>query len=709
MSRETPPNIVLVVFDDTGWSDFACFGSEIATPTIDRLATEGASYANFHVTPLCSPTRAALLTGRNPHRVGMGWLADLDLGSPGRRGRVDPNAAMLPRHLADAGYLSYLVGKWHLTPQSEIVPGGPYAEWPLARGFDRFYGFLEGCTDHYRPELVEDNHVLDVVGGDEDYHLTVDLVDRALRYVADHRTYNAERPFFLQLAFGATHAPFQAPGDYIRPYVDVFAKGWDRTREDRLQRQLELGLVPPGTELAPRPDDVPAWDDLSDDERTLATALQAAFAGFLTHTDEQLGRFLDGLERFAVREDTLVIVLSDNGAAHDGRDHGSVDVLSLWNGIDLPIERELRDLDDLLATGGRSQYPQGWAMAGNTPYPRYKQYVDAGGVRSPLIMSGPGVRPGEPRRQFAHAVDIMPTLLELAGVEPQPTVDGRSQLPIDGASFAATLDKPDAVAGRATQYFELAGVRAIWHEGWKAISVHQPGTPYEQDTWRLYHVDVDPSETRDLAAHEPQRLARMRGLLAELAVENQVEPLDDRLLAELLALADPVDAAHLRIFPEGSHLSSHTYIAGTRRLGAIRAELDTSKGWGEGVLLASGTPRSGYRLAVEQDHLVFEHDFLGEHVELRHDLGDPPGVVCRVGFDITGEGDQPERTIVLYREQQQLGSVTVPYTGRRMNFWGLDVGGPRHPDGRDTNPALVAVTMEFHDRMADTEMLMATE
>ncbi len=707
MTSEGRPNILLVVFDDTGWADFSCFGSEVATPVLDRLAAEGIRYTNFHVTPLCSPTRASLLTGRNPHRVGMGWLSDLNLGTPGRQGRVSPDAAMLPRVLADFGYMSYLVGKWHLTPAAEVVPGGPYTDWPLARGFDRFYGFLEGCTDQFQPELVEDNHVLDFVGGKADYHLTVDLVDRARRYVADHLAYNPGRPFFLELAFGATHAPFQAPAEYIEPYLDVFSAGWDRVRQRRLDRQKEMDLLPEGTRLAPRPDDVPAWDDLTDDQRTLATALQAAFAGFLSHADEQLGRLIDALEEQDALDNTIVVVLSDNGAAHDGHQHGSIDVLSLWNGIELSVAEQVSRIDDLLGTAGRAQYPQGWAMAGNTPFPRYKQFVEAGGVRSPLIIRWPRAAPGL-RHQFTHVVDIAPTLVELAGGTMPEEVDGRTQLPVDGESIVPTLTDPDAPATRTVQYFEMAGVRAIWDDGWKAIASHKPGTDYDQDLWRLYDTRVDPSETRDVADDHPARLREMVDRFEEHALQNQVYPLDDRTLAQLLTGADPVNRRRIVLRPESSHLSCATYLAGARRHGSVIACVDMASGWRDGTLVSSGTPGSGYRLAIEDRHLVFEHEFLGRSDRIVAALGKPQRPYSELGFVVTGDSE-PERNISLTLNGVTIGETIVAYTARRMSFWGLDVGRSRARPGDVTAPGLITVTLEFHDVAMSADLVMGSE
>jgi arylsulfatase A-like enzyme len=381
------PNVLLIIFDDTGWSDFGCFGSEIATPAIDRLAAEGLRYNNFHVTPLCSPTRACVLTGRNHHAIGMRFLADTDTGFPNSRGRIRADVPTMPSLLREEGYGTYLVGKWHLTPRHEVTPAGPYKDWPLNRGFDKFYGFLEGVADHYAPELVQDNQHIHPPAKD-DYHLSVDLVDRSLRFLKDHAAYASDRPFFLQLAFGATHAPFQAPRERILPYVPVFSKGWDQTRSDRLARQRSAGLVPEGTELTERNPGVAAWEDLSDDAKLLYTHLQAAFAGFLEHADAQVERLLAGLQELGLREDTVVIVMSDNGASREGGEHGAVDINGPYSGKRQSVAEQLASLDLIGGPYGPAHYPEGWAMVGNTPFRRYKQFTDLGGVRSPWWCPG---------------------------------------------------------------------------------------------------------------------------------------------------------------------------------------------------------------------------------------------------------------------------------------------------------------------------------
>lgn len=670
------PNVVLVILDDTGWADFGCFGSEIQTPTIDRLAGDGLRYTNFHVTPLCSPSRASLLTGRNHHQVGMRFLAHVDTGFPNSRGRVVKGAATLPEVLRGTGYSTFLVGKWHLAPKHETGPTGPHDNWPLGRGFEKFYGFLDGCTDQYAPELVQDNHIIEppVRPG---YHLSEDLVDHAIRYVTDQVAFHPAKPFFLQVAFGATHAPLQAPQRYVDKYVPVFAKGWDRTREDRLRRQKALGLLPADTQLTERNEGVPVWEELSEDERRLSVRLQAAYAGFLEHTDEQLGRLVDHLERLGILDDTLILVLSDNGASHEGGPSGGVSVHSSYLGIPRRLEDELAQMDEIGGPNGPSHYPEGWAMASNTPFRRYKRYVDAGGVRSPLVVRWPARARdrGGVRHQFAHAVDVMPTVLDLLGIEMPRGDTGIAALPLDGTSMAGTLDDPDAPPPRNAQYFEMFGHRAIWHAGWKAVAVHHPGQPYEADVWRLYHAERDPAECRDLAAALPAKLRELQDLWWREAARNNVLPLDDRSMRALLDASTPgatFSHASFVFYPGQSHLPTYSGLNGTNRPVRVTAELARGRPEDEGVILASGGESGGFVLYVLGDRLVFEHRFLGEARVATSRLPVPLGET-RVGYELTPLADGRAR-VRLHLDGAPVGETELPLTVDRPSFWGLDIG-----------------------------------
>ncbi|MEQ1700656.1 MAG: sulfatase-like hydrolase/transferase, partial [Ilumatobacteraceae bacterium] len=376
------PNVVYCVFDDVGYSDFGCYGSEIATPNIDRLAANGLRYTNFHTTSLCSPTRASLLTGRNHHAVGMGSLANYDHGFDGYRGAISRDAALLPEILREQGWNSFAVGKWHLTPMHHTGPSGPFYQWPTQRGFDRFYGFMDGAMNHWEPFLTEDNHHVptpDKPG----YHLTTDLMDHAIQFVSDQQSVAPDTPFFLYLAFGAGHSPHHVPKEMIDEYVPVFEKGWDVTRADRLARQQAMGLVPQATELPPRNPGVPVWAELSEPERRLFVRFQAAFAAMVTHTDREIGRLVQRLETIGALTNTIFIVMSDNGASQEGSHAGTLHQGRYFERAPMTLEQSIDKIDEIGETQWFNNYPLGWAMAGNTPCKFYKQNTHGGGVRDP--------------------------------------------------------------------------------------------------------------------------------------------------------------------------------------------------------------------------------------------------------------------------------------------------------------------------------------
>jgi len=483
------PNILVILFDDVGFSDFGCYGSPIKTPTIDRLAAQGLRYTGFHTTAMCSTTRAALLTGRNHHSVGVGCLANFDSGFPGYRGKIVKEAGTLAEMLRPHAYRNYMVGKWHVTPLTEAGATGPFDGWPLGRGFDRFYGFMDAETDQYAPDLVRDNSSIDPPGSfASGYHLTADLIDQSIGFLASHAAEQPDAPWLLWLALGACHAPHQAPLELIRSYDEVFADGWDIERDRRIARQKTMGIVPPSTRLPPRNDGVQAWESHSADERRFFTRLQAAFAAMLDHADQNLARLVAFLDQTGMLANTLVLVLSDNGASQEGGPLGFVNSSGPRNLRPEPFAEKLARIDDIGGPDTHSNFPLGWAMAANTPLRRYKQNTHGGGIRDPLVISWPqGIAArGELRHQFAHACDLAPTLLDIVGVTAPQEINGVRQIPIEGTSFAASLKNAAAPAKTRPQYFEMFGHRGLWHAGWKAVAYHPPGTPYETDKWDYF-------------------------------------------------------------------------------------------------------------------------------------------------------------------------------------------------------------------------------
>jgi arylsulfatase A-like enzyme len=535
------PNVLLVVLDDVGFAQLGCFGSPVETPAIDSLAASGLRFNRFHVTSICSATRAALLSGRNHHAVGVGMTMETPLGFPGYTGRIPPSAALLPRILRDHGYNTFAVGKWHLTPRGEYSAAGPTDRWPLGRhmGFERFYGFLGAETNQWAPELWRDNTAIDPPRSPaEGYHLSEDLADQAVTFLRDQHQAAPDKPWFLYLAFGAAHAPHQVAPEWSERYRGRFDAGWEALRGEVFERQRSLGVVPDGTRLTGRAPWIPAWADLDADHRRLYARYMEVFAGFLTHADHCLARVLAFLKRTGMDQDTIVVVLSDNGASAEGTATGTLNESHAWLGPAEDVGDALRRIDDIGGPRAFNHYPWGWAWAGNTPLQLWKRYSWLGGVRTPLIWRGVGsvAGAGTIRPQFCHAVDIAPTLLELVGVEPPAVVDGVTQQKVDGASLAAVLADPEAPAPRHTQYFEMHGSRAIYHQGWKATTDYVsplfgerdriPGShDFATDRWALFDLESDFAEAVDRSAEEPERVADLERLWWAEAGRNQVLPL----------------------------------------------------------------------------------------------------------------------------------------------------------------------------------------
>jgi arylsulfatase A-like enzyme len=550
---EGAPNVVIVLLDDVGFAQLGCFGSDLATPHMDALAARGLRYSNFHTTALCSPTRATVLTGRNHHSVGMGRIIQLATGFPGYDARIPPSAAFAPAMLTPHGYAAWAVGKWHLTPEDETHLGACRDRWPLGRGFERFYGFFDGETHQNAPALVHDSHqVMAPRSVEEGYHFTEDIVDRAIEYTVDLRHVDADKPFFLYLTPGACHSPHQAPAEFIDAYRGAFDDGWDVWRETTFARQKALGILPEHTELSPRPDWVPAWDSLSDRARRVYARYMEAFAGFLTHTDHHLGRLVAHLEATGDLDNTLLMVLSDNGASSEGGPVGSLNDVRTWNAIEQSVQEADERLEEIGGPRIHNNYPWGWTVAGNTPFKRWKREVHEGGVADPLIVSWParldGLADSDPRtrRQYVHSIDLLPTILEAIGIEAPAEVAGVAQEPLEGTSFLSTLDDPAAPEVRTVQYYEMFACRAIYVEGWKAVAHHpiqddEPGI--DRVEWELYDLVADPSECHDRAGDEPDRLATMVERWWEEARRYQVLPLDNRPFSELV-LERPESVPH---------------------------------------------------------------------------------------------------------------------------------------------------------------------
>jgi len=663
-SKPNSPNVLYVVLDDTGYGQFGCYGSPINTPNLDRLARNGLLYTNMHTTALCSPSRSCMLTGRNHHSNAMSCITEGSTGYPGSNGAIPFENGFLSEMLLQHGYATYAVGKWHLTPAEQISAAGPYDRWPLGRGFERYYGFLSGDTHQYHPELTYDNHQVEPPKTPEEgYHLTEDLADRAIGFIADLKQVAPDKPFFLYFATGANHAPHQVPKEWVDKYAGKFDDGWDAYRDKVFARQKELGIVATDAVLSPHDPDVQQWDELSDDERRLYARMMEVFAGFFEHTDHQIGRLLDYLQTIGQLDNTLIMVISDNGASAEGGPHGSVNENKFFNNVADDLQANLGAIDELNGPKYFNHYPWGWTWAGNTPFRRWKRETFRGGVSDAFLMHWPeGIKAkGEVRHQYAHAIDMVPTVLEALDVEPPDAVRGVTQSPIEGVSMAGTFNNADAPSKHHTQYFEMFAHRSLYHEGWRAVCPF-PGTSFaeagvsfgmleltedklrELDAtgWELYHVDVDPAETNNLAESERARLIEMIALWYTEAGKYSVLPLDSR---GTLRFADPRPQISpprdtYVYYPDTQTAPANVAANVLNRAHSITAEVALGEG-DQGVLVCHGSNVGGYTLFVADASLHYVHNYVGaQELHVASDRPVPAGShSLRYEFEPTGQPD----------------------------------------------------------------------
>ena len=674
------PNVIIVLLDDTGFAQFGCFGSDIDTPHIDALAANGLQFTNFHVTPLCSPTRAALLTGRSNHAVGMRSVSNFVTGFPNQLGHISNHAATVGEVLGDVGYGTFAVGKWHLAPMEHCSAAGPFDQWPLARGFQRFYGFLDGETDQFHPELVADNHPVDPPAGPEDgYHVSEDLVDQALRIISDYKGVRPDRPFLGYVAFGATHAPHQAPKAYMDKYRGRYDEGWDVIRQRWFDKQVATGVIPPDTVLAPHNPGVKPWADLSDNERRLAARMQEAFAAFLDHTDDQIGRLVEGLRRLGQLDNTILVIHADNGASQEGGPFGVMHEMKFFNGIIEMPDEAIKHIDDIGGPNSHCNYPWGWAQCGNTPYRWYKQNTHEGGVHVPMIMHWPQGIPasehGTKRDQFTFVSDIVPTIYDLIGVTPPDVRNGLEQLPVTGRSFRSAIFDATAPATNTVQHFENGGSLAVVSHGWKAVLKHTAGTPYGNEKWELYDLNTDRSECTDLADSMPDKLDEMVALWWEQAEMHGVLPLDDRgvqLFGARFRKNSPHPEDRRYVYrPPMSPMPGQAAAAIGGRNVDMTARI-TSSGSDEGVLFATGTQNSGMSIFVQNKRFVLDYNAFGDHTVIESSMEVPAGdsvLVARLR-----RGDGMAGTLEIEVNGVRAGFADVPLFMRMMSSVGPSVG-----------------------------------
>ncbi len=660
------PNVLMVVLDDTGFGQLGCYGSPIETPNFDALAANGLRYNNMHTTALCSPSRSCILTGRNHHSNGMAAITELASGYPGYNGVIPFENGFLSEMLLGHGYNTFMVGKWHLTPSNHETAAGPYDRWPLARGFERFYGFLGGDTSQWYPDLVYDNHQVEPPATPEEgYHLSADLVDRSIQFIADSKQVDPDKPFYLHLCFGATHAPHHAPNEWADKYAGKFDDGWDAYRERVFARQKELGIVPADAKLSRHDPDVPEWESLPEPARRLFSRFMEVFAGFLSHTDYHLGRLLDFLRERGELDNTIIMVISDNGASAEGGPTGTTNEAQFFNNAPESLEDSLKRIDEIGGPKTFNHYPWGWTWAGNTPFRRWKRETYRGGVSDPFLVHWPkGIKAkGEVRTQYAHIIDMVPTVLDMLGIDPPTTIRGVTQSPLQGVSLAQTFDTPTAASLHHTQYFEMLGHRAVYHDGWRAVcpwpgpSFTEAGVGFGQpisaqtlseldgQRWELYHVEEDFAENHNVAADNRDKLIELIATWYIEAGKYGVMPIDgsglQRLIAEKPAAAPPRDR-----YTYLPNTQSVPFAAGPRVLNrphSITATVDIPDGGAEGVLLSQGTAAGGYSLFLKDGRLHYVHNYVGRSL---HRVTSPDPVPTgthelRFEFEPTGQPDLP--------------------------------------------------------------------
>ncbi|WP_405066487.1 arylsulfatase [Kribbella sp. NBC_01510] len=681
------PNVVYIVLDDVGFSAMSCYGGPIETPNIDAIASRGVRFTQWHTTALCSPTRSCLLTGRNHTRNSMACITEAAIGFPNASGTIPPENGMLPEILGERGWNTYMVGKWHLCPTDEMNLAATRRNWPSGRGFERWYGFLGAETNQWYPDLVYDNHPVDQPRSPEEgYHLTDDLTDKAIEFIRDAKAIAPEKPFLLYYAPGACHAPHHAPKDWIDKFAGRFDQGYEAMRQETLARQKKLGVVPADTELpalnpigTPEtrsgPDDLPfptldytrPWDTLNADERHLFARMAEVYAGFLAHADHHIGRLLTYLEQTDQLDNTMIVVVSDNGASGEGGPNGSVNEMKFANGIADDLAENLAKLDDLGGTKTYNHYPNGWAMAFNTPFKMWKRYEFNGGTADPCIISWPAgaTARGEIHHQYHHAIDIVPTILDVLGVDAPETIKGHTQSPIDGISMRASVDDASADSGRRTQFYSMLGSRSIYHQGWKAVTTHPTVSGwahFNADEWELYHVEVDRSEIKNLAAEQPEKLRELVNIWFAEAGANDAFPLDDRSPLEILGTPRPQLSApkdRYVYYPDTAAVSEWQAVNTRNRSFSIGALVDIPAPGAEGVLFAMGARFGGHALYVKNNRLHYVNSFVGaleQQIVATKDIPTGENLILSASFDKEGmDPDAATGTLSLYYGDEKVG------------------------------------------------------
>jgi arylsulfatase A-like enzyme len=677
------PNVLIVLYDDTGQAAWSPYGGGINMPTMQKLADNGLTYSQWHTTALCSPTRSTFLTGRNHHQNGMSSITETTSGFPGSNGHIPPSCGTLAEVMRQNGWNTYWLGKDHGVPVDELGIGGTKRNWPLQQGWDRFYGFLGGETNQYYPDLTEDNHKIDQpYQPEEGYHLSKDLADQAIQMLKDARQTNPSRPFFMWFCPGANHAPHQVAKEWADKYKGKFDDGYEAYREWVLPRMIEKGILPKDTQLTPlnpmpeetisEADLVRPWDSLSADEKKLFSRLAEVYAGFSEYTDAQVGRIIDYLENTGQLDNTLVIYAADNGASGEGSPNGSVNENKFFNGYPDSMEENLKLLNKLGSPDTYEHYPTGWATAFSTPYKMFKRYSYAGGTCDPLVISWPkGIKAkGEVRDQYHHCTDIVPTVLDCCGLEFPKTLNGVDQVPLPGVSMRYSFDDGKAKTQKEIQYYAMLGTRGLWQDGWKVVSVHGPLSGighFDKDAWELYNVDADRSESQNIAQENPEKTKNLVELWFDEAGKYDVLPLDDRSAVELTQTerpeAEPPRDTYI-YYPGASEVPEAVAVNVRGRSYKILANVDIETPDAQGILFAMGSRFGGHALFVKNQKLWYVYNFLGIPPEQqivssqavptgKHTLG------VEFTKESTGEHGETLGTATLYIDDKAVGNAKI--------------------------------------------------
>jgi arylsulfatase A-like enzyme len=753
-AKEGAPNVLFIVLDDTGFGHLGCYGSPIRTPNLDALAADGLRYNNMHTTALCSPSRSCIITGRNHHSNGMACITEGATGYPGSDGYIPFENGFLSEMLLQRGYNTYALGKWHLTPSEQSSAAGPYDRWPLGRGFERFYGFMGGDTHQYYPDLVRDNSQTEPPKTPEEgYHLTPDLVNKAKAMIADSKQVAPNKPFFMYFCTGAMHAPHHVPKEWADKYKGMFDAGWDAYREKVFAKQKELGLVPPNTMLSRHDPDVQDWEKLSADERRLYARMMEVFAGFLEHTDHYIGELIAFLKDIGEYDNTLIMVISDNGASAEGGPTGSVNENKFFNNVPDDLKQNLAALDELGGPKHFNHYAWGWTHAGNTPFRRWKRETYRGGTSDPFIVTWPkGFKSkGAIRTQYCHAIDLVPTVLDALGLEPPTQIRGVTQSPLEGFSLKSSFDDAEAPSLHITQYFEMFGHRSLYHDGWRAVcpwpgpSFSEAGLPWgapidyhkliELDAkgWELYNLKEDFAETNNLAEKERDRLIAMIGMWYVEAGKYKVLPIDSRGTA--------------RIADERPQLAvdrkKYIYYGGTQVVPpnaaprlvnvphSVSVHANVPKGGAEGVLFAMGSDEGGFSFYVQNGKLIYGYNYVSDQIfKVASNGGGIPAGDHIFSFEFTptgkpdiAKGKGVPANVKLFVDGKEVGRGDLPVTIPLMLSisagvsLGANAGSPVMPDYETpfaftgtVKKALVDVTGELiEDKAAQMKIYLARQ